>query len=418
MSANHRDRAYGATTPTTQAGAQAEVQAARIDLSRFGFALSEEQLAMREAAEQFARTRVASGAATRDQTREYPLELVRELGQMGLLAMKVCVDDGGAGADNLSYALAMQAIAQACASVAVILASSNLVANILDAHASAAQRERWLQPYARGELGPAAFALTEPGAGSDAAALKTSARLDGDTWVIDGAKHWITSGAHAGLFLVFARTEPASEGRPSTRGISAFVVERGTPGLEIGRDEGKMGLRSSGTVALHFDGCRVPDAARVGPRGQGYAQALEALGAGRVGIAAQALGIGEAAFAEGLRYAGQRQAFGRRVVDFQASRFAIADSRADLDQSWLLTLRAATLLDRGARAALEGSMAKLCATEACGRVVDRMLQLHGGYGYSEEYAIERLYRDARITRIYEGTNEIQRLIVARELIDT
>lgn len=383
-----------------------------LDLSRFGFAFDDEQLAMREAAEKFARERVAPGAVERDVSRVYPLELVTELAQMGLLTMKVPIDDGGAGADNTAYVLAMQAIAAACASVAVILASSNLVANILDARADEPQRERWLRPYARGELGPAAFALTEPGAGSDAAALKTSARADGDDWIIDGAKHWITSGAHAGIFLVFARTDPSQ----GTRGISAFVVERGAAGLEIGRDEGKMGLRSSGTVALHFDGCRVPDSARIGPRGHGYALALEALGAGRVGIAAQALGIGEAAFTEGLRYASERQAFGQRVVDFQASRFAIADSRADLDAAWLLTLRGAKLLDRGDRAALEGSMAKTCATEACGRVVDRMLQLHGGYGYSEEYPIERLYRDARITRIYEGTNEIQRLIMARELI--
>jgi alkylation response protein AidB-like acyl-CoA dehydrogenase len=411
--ASDRTRSYGGSDSTSSEAPSPGIEPGRLDLSRFAFELNEDQLAMREAAENFARVRVAPGAAERDRTRVYPIELVEELAQMGLLAMKVPVDDGGAGADNTAYALAMQAIAQACASVAVILASSNLVANILDAHANPAQRERWLRPYAGGELGPAAFALTEPGAGSDAAALKTSARRDGDDWIIDGAKHWITSGAHAGLFLVFARTDPSK----GTRGISAFVVDRGAAGLEIGRDEGKMGLRSSGTVALHFEGCRVPDAARIGPPGQGYGLALEALGTGRVGIAAQALGIGEAAFAEGLRYAGQRQAFGQRVVDFQASRFAVADSRADLDQAWLLTLRAAKLLDRGVRASLEGSMAKLCATEACGRVVDRMLQLHGGYGYSEEYEIERLYRDARITRIYEGTNEIQRLIIARELVD-
>lgn len=407
-----RSRTYGSSTPD-DAHPAANLHV-RLDLSRFGFTLDEDQLAMREAAESFARARVAPGAVERDRTREYPLELVQELAQMGLLCMKVSAEDGGAGADNTAYALAMQAIAQACASVAVILASSNLVANILDARATPEQREGYLQPYARGELGPAAFGLTEPGVGSDAAALRTTARRDGDDWILDGAKHWITSGAHAGLFLIFARTEP----EPGTRGISCFVVERGTAGLEIGKDEGKMGLRSSGTVALHLDGCRVSDRARIGERGYGYAYALEALGAGRVGIAAQALGIGEAAFAEGVRYASERKAFGQRIADFQASRFAIADSRADLDQSWLLTLRAARLLDQGTRAAAEGSMAKLCATEACGRVVDRMLQLHGGYGYSEDYPIERLYRDARITRIYEGTNEIQRLIIAREILDS
>ncbi len=383
------------------------------DLSRLGFDFSDEQLAMREAALSFARERVAPGAVERDRTREYPLPLVRELAEMGLLAMKVSPEDGGAGADNTAYALAMQAIAQACASIAVILASSNLVGNILNAHANEEQRERFLRPFASGQLGPASFALTEPGAGSDAAALKTTARSEGDEWVIDGAKNWITSGAHAGIFLVFARTD-ASAG---TRGVGCFVVERGTAGLEIGKDEGKMGLRSSGTVALHFDACRVPDSHRIGPPSHGYGLALEALGAGRVGIAAQALGIAEAAFAAGVEHACERRAFSQRIADFQASRFAIADSRCDLDQAWLLTLRAARLLDRGDRAALEGSMAKLCATEACGRVVDRMLQLHGGYGYSEEYLIERLYRDARITRIYEGANEIQRMIIARELVD-
>jgi hypothetical protein len=226
--AGDRERTYGGSDET-KADARGGVEPGRVDLSRFAFDLDDDQLAMREAAEQFARERVAAGAVERDRARAYPLELVEELARMGLLAMKVPVDDGGAGADNLSYALAMQAIAQACASVAVILASSNLVANILDAHASPAQRERYLQPYAGGELGPAAFALTEPGAGSDAAALKTAARRNGDDWIIDGAKHWITSGAHAGLFLVFARTEAAK----GTRGISAFIVERGAAGLEI-----------------------------------------------------------------------------------------------------------------------------------------------------------------------------------------
>lgn len=385
----------------------------QLDLSRFAFDFDDDQLAMREAAEQFARERVRPGAAERDRTREYPLALVREMGEMGLLGMKVSVEDGGAGADNVAYVLAMQAIARECASIAVILASSNLVANILDAHATPEQRERFLRPYAAGKLGPAGFCLTEPGAGSDAAALVTTARREGDEWVIDGAKHWITSGAQAGLFLLFARTGSGA----GSRGIGCFIVERGAPGLEIGKDEGKMGLRCSGTVALHFDGCRVPDAQRVGPPDLGYSLALEALGTGRVGIAAQALGIGEAAFEAGVEHACARRAFGQRIADFQASRFAIADSRIDLDQAWLLTLRAARLLDRGDRAAAEGSMAKIAATEACGRVVDRMLQLHGGYGYSEEYEIERLYRDARITRIYEGANEIQRGIIARALVD-
>jgi alkylation response protein AidB-like acyl-CoA dehydrogenase len=294
----------------------------------------------------------------------------------------------------------------------VILASSNLVACILAEHASEEQKRRFLVPYAQGQLGPAGFCLTEPNAGSDAAALQTRARKDGDGWILDGAKQWITSGAHAGLYLVFAKSDPDA-GR---EGMSCFVVDRGTPGLHIGKDEAKMGLRSSGTVQLHFEDCRVDDDRLIGAPGRGYAIALSALGSGRVGIAAQALGIAEAAFREGLSYARERRAFGSRVVDFQASQFALADSRTDLDASWLLMLRAARLLDDGARASAETSMAKLAASEAYGRVVDRMLQLHGGNGYSEEYAIERLYRDARITRIYEGANEIQRMIVARGLV--
>lgn len=225
---------------------------------------------------------------------------------------------------------------------------------------------------------------------------------------------WITSAAQAGIHLVFASTD-----RPArSHGITAFIVEKGTPGLVVGREERKMGLRSSGTAALSFEGCRVPDANRVGEVGRGYSIALEALGAGRTGIAAQCLGIAEAAFGSGLRYVADRRAFGQRVLDFQNTRFVLADSRTDLDAAWLLTLRAAKLLDEGRRARMETSMAKLAASEACGRVVDRMVQLHGGYGYSREYLIERLYRDARVTRIYEGTSEIQRMVIARELEDS
>ncbi|MCA9713466.1 MAG: acyl-CoA dehydrogenase family protein [Myxococcales bacterium] len=383
-------------------------------LDRFGFPLSEEQRLVREAAREFARERLEPGAAARDRERRFPRELVAELAAQGLLAMKVPVDWGGSGTDNTGYALAMQAIAESCASIAVILASSNLAASILAEHGSDAQRERWLRPYAAGELGPAAFCLTEPHAGSDAAALRTTATRDGDRYRLSGQKMWITSGAHAGLYLVFARTAPAAhDGRPA---ISCFVLERDTPGLEIGKDEPKMGLRSSGTVALHLDDCAIPADQRVGAEGAGYGIALGALGAGRIGIAAQSLGIAEAALRAGIEYARERVAFGQPITRFQNSRFVIADSRLELDAAWLLTLRAARLLDQGERAAMETSMAKLAASESCGRVVDRVLQLHGGYGYSEEYVIERLYRDARITRIYEGTSEIQRLVIARELL--
>lgn len=382
-----------------------------IDLDRLGFPFTEEQRMVADAARDFAARRLAPGAAARDKSGAYPLDELGGLAELGLLAMKVPASLGGGDSDNVGYALAMQAIAAACASTAVILASSNLASKILADHASPEQRERWLRPYAAGALGPAAFALTEPGCGSDAAALTTVARADGDSFVLDGAKMWITSGAHAGLYVVFARTDG-----PGARGISCFVVERGTPGLSIGKEEDKLGQRASGTVALAFDGCRVPAQNLVGPRGAGYGIALSALGAGRVGIAALSLGIAEAALDAAVSYARERRLFGGALVDLQHTQFVLADSRVELDAAWLLMLRAARLLDAGDKAQAETSAAKLFATEACGRVVDRAVQLHGGNGTSREYLVERLYRDARVTRIYEGASEVQRVVVARQLL--
>jgi alkylation response protein AidB-like acyl-CoA dehydrogenase len=376
-----------------------------------GASFTEEQQMTAQAARDFATRRLAPGAAERDRTGRFPAEELAELASLGLLAMKVPLADGGAGADNVGYALAMQAIAEACASTAVILASSNLASKILGDHASEAQKERWLRPYAEGRLGPASFALSEPGCGSDAAALTTAARWDGDAWCLTGQKMWITSGAHAGIHIVFARTDG-----PGPDGIGCFVVEKGTPGLVVGKEEDKMGQRASGTVGLSFEECRVPAANLLGARGAGYAIALSALGAGRVGIAALSLGLGEAALSAGASYARDRHAFGKALTEFQNTQFVLADCRTELDAAWLLTLRAARLLDAGDKAAAETSMAKLFASEACGRVVDRMVQLHGGYGYSRDYTIERLYRDARVTRIYEGTSEVQRLVIAREVL--
>jgi alkylation response protein AidB-like acyl-CoA dehydrogenase len=373
---------------------------------RSTFPLTDEQLSVAAVARDFASRRLAPGAAERDRTAKFPLELVGELASLGLLAMKVPSDEGGAGIDNVGYALAMEAIAEACASTAVILASSNLATKILSDHGSSEQKERWLRPYSEGKLGPASFALTEPSGGSDPAAMRTSARQEGDTWILDGEKAWITSGAHAGIHVVFAKT--------GSEEISCFVVERGTPGLGIGKEEDKMGQRASGTVGLHFENCRIPAANLVGRRGGGYSVALSALGAGRVGIAALSIGLSEAALAAGLAYARERQVFGQSLASYQNTQFVIADARTELDAAWLLTLRAARLLDAGEKAAAETSMAKLFASEACGRIVDRMLQIHGGYGFSREFAIERIYRDARVTRIYEGTSEIQRIVIARQ----
>jgi alkylation response protein AidB-like acyl-CoA dehydrogenase len=382
-------------------------------LERLSTKLTEEQLLIRDAARTFAKNRLAPGAAERDRTQAYPHDLFGELAEMGLLAMKVSEEDEGSGTDNVGYVLAMEAIAEACASTAVILASSNLSTKILADHGSDAQRDRWLRPYARGKLGPASFALTEPGAGSDAGGIRTTATKEGDHYVLNGQKMWITSGAHAGIHLVFAKTNPDA----GSRGISAFIVDEGTPGLSVGSEEDKMGLRSSGTVALHFDGCKIHEDQRVGEEGEGYPIALSALAAGRIGIAAQSIGIAESALGEALSYVQERRAFGQRLSDFQNTQFVLANCRMELDAAWLLMLRAARRLDEGHRARMESSMAKLFASETCGRIVDHAVQLHGGYGYSREYAVERYYRDARVTRIYEGTSEVQRMVIARELLE-
>ena len=380
-------------------------------MDRLGTTFEESEILLAKTARDFAARRVAPGAAERDRTGRFPVEEIGELGELGLLAMKVSEADGGAGVSNVGYVLAMEAIAEACASTAVVLASSNLTAKVLADHASPEQRERFVKPYARGELGPASFALTEPLGGSDAAAIRTRAREDGDSFVLDGEKAWITSATHAGFHLVFARTD--GDGK---EGISCFVVERGTRGCAVGKEEDKMGQRASGTATLAFDGCRVPKTNLVGRRGGGYGVALSALGAGRVGIAALSIGLAESALAAGIAYAKERRAFGKALVDFQNTQFVLADSRTELDAAWLLTLRAARMLDSRERTSAETSMAKLYASEACARIVDRVVQIHGGYGYSREYAIERIYRDARVTRIYEGTSEIQRIVIARSLV--
>ncbi|OGQ21625.1 MAG: hypothetical protein A2138_09830 [Deltaproteobacteria bacterium RBG_16_71_12] len=380
--------------------------------------LTDEQRFIWESSARFARERVAPDAAKRDREHRFPFDLVSELAQLGLLGVKVPVDQGGSGADMTSYVLAISEIARACASTAVTMAVSNLVADILSRFASTTQRDRWLAPFLAGKLGPASFALSEPGSGSDAAALQTTAVKDGDAYVLNGSKQWITNGTHASFHILFARVvDGPGPHPPGSRGITCFVVERGAKGLDAGIEERKMGLRSSNTAQLHLTDVRVPADNVVGEAGKGYAVALAGLDTGRIGIAAQSLGIMEAALAEGVRYAKERKAFGKTLAEQQATQFAIADSRTELEQSWLLTLRAAAFRDRGAeRTAMASSMAKLFSTEACGRVVDRMLQIHGGYGYVEDYPIERLYRDARVTRIYEGTSEVQRIVIARELL--
>ncbi|SFL57783.1 acyl-CoA dehydrogenase family protein [Shimia aestuarii] len=382
------------------------------DMTRFGFDLTETQLEIRDMMLRFATERLAPGAADRDRTEIFPHALINELAAMGTMAMKSAPEDDGPGLDNTGYALAIEALSRFDASIAVVAVASNLAAAILSKGATAEQRARYLAPVARGERGALSFALTEPGAGSDTAAIRTRATRDGDGWVLNGEKQWITGAAGAQLFTVFAKTP--TETNPNA--ASCFVVPADTPGFRLGRIEDKMGLRSSGTAQLFFEDCQLPADALIGAPGDGFRLALSGISASRVAIAAQSIGIAERAYALGLDYATQRQAFGRPVAGFQNSRFAIADARTALDQCWLLMLRAARLLDRGIPIRAEASMAKLAASETCGRVVDQMLQLHGGNGYSRDYEIERLYRDARVMRIFEGTSEVQREVIARDIL--
>jgi alkylation response protein AidB-like acyl-CoA dehydrogenase len=383
-----------------------------------GVVLTSEQRMVAQSAADFASKVVAPGAAARDADGRFPMELIAPLAEMGLLGVKVSADDGGAGADMTSYALSIAAISYACASFGVTMAVCNLAADILAAHASPTLKAQYLEPFLAGRLGPATFCLSEPGCGSDAAALQTTAIRDGDSFVLNGSKQWITNGSHAGFHVVFARVVEAGMAAPhGSKGITCFLVPRGTAGLTVAGEEKKMGLRSSNTAQLAFSDMRVPATHVIGDVGRGYSIALAFLDGGRIGVAAQCLGIAEAAMDVGVQYAKDRTAFGKPIADLNAVQNLIADSALDADQAWLLTLRAAAMKDHHVQAGPSASsMAKLFASEACGRVVDRMLQVHGGYGYVQEYPIERLYRDARVTRIYEGTSEVQRIVIARALL--
>ncbi len=381
-------------------------------MEKYGIKLTEEQNLIYEMARNFGVDKLKPHVEKWDKEKTFPENELKELGELGLMGICVPMEYGGAEADTLSYVLALQGLAESCASTAVTVAVCNLAANILHQFANDEQKEKWLKPLVAGQLGAGSFCLSEPHCGSDAGAMKTTAVEDGDFFVLNGSKQWITNGTYAGIHLVFAVTDPEK----GSHGMSCFAVEKGTPGVIIGAEERKMGLRASNTVSLTFEDCRVPKENMIGSRGNGYGIALANLDGGRIGIAAQCLGIAEAAMTEGVSYAMERDVFMKKVADFQASQFAIADSRAELDQAWLLTLQAALKRDKDGRSAKESSMAKLFASEACNRIVDRMLQLHGGYGFVEDYPIERYYRDARVTRIYEGTSEVQRIVIAREVL--
>ena len=384
--------------------------------------LSETQRAVQEVARAFARERILPAAAENARLERFPVELVRGLGELGLLAVNVPAVHGGSEAGAVAYALALIEVAAADCATAVTMAVTNMVGEMIARFGTPAQQARHLPRLASGAYLAGAFALSEPQAGSDAGALTTRAERRGEGWVLDGEKAWISAGDVAGVFLVFARTpagaggEPAGEGVRRRARVSAFLVEAGTPGLTAGPPESKMGLRASHTVPLVLDGCWVPDTARLGGEGEGFRLALTALDGGRIGIGAQATGIMTAALEASAAYAKSRRSFGRPLAEHQGVAFMLADMATERDTALLLTLRAAALKEAGLPFTREAAMAKLWCSEAAQRAVSRAVQLHGGNGYTDAYPVERLFRDARVQTIYEGTSEVQRLVIAREVL--
>ncbi len=376
------------------------------------FEPTETQAAVAAAARKFSVERAEPAAAEADRKARFPEELVRELGGLGLLSGNGPPEHGGSGAGAVAYALAVMEIARADCSLAVTMAVTNMVGETIARFGTQTQQARCIPRLASGEWLAGSFGLSEPQAGSDPNSMSTRAERRGDRWVLNGSKQWITSGDRAGVIIVWARTDVAA----GNKGITAFLVEGGTPGLLVGRHEEKMGLRSSSTVGLTFEDCEVAGDAVLGQVGHGLRVALSALDGGRIGIASQATGTLRAALEASARYARERHAFGRPIGDFQAVGFALADMRTAHDAARLLTLRAAALKEAGEPFGREAAMAKLFASEAAQVAVSKAVQIHGGYGYVDEFPVERYFRDARVQTIYEGTSEIQRLVIARDVL--
>jgi alkylation response protein AidB-like acyl-CoA dehydrogenase len=377
------------------------------------FDLTEPQQQVRDMVRDFADREVAPGVAAREEAGEFPSAIVRQMGPLGLLGMMVPDSFGGAGVDALSYILAVEALARVDASLAVIMSVTNSVCCYpIWKFGTEQQKTTVLRELARGEcLG--AYALTEPQSGSDAANQKTRAERDGGDYVLNGAKAWITNAGVARWYVVMAMTDPEKK----TRGITSFLVREDDPGFRIGKNERKMGLHQSRTAALFFDNVRLPASRRLGAEGQGFEIAMTTLDHSRIGIAAQALGIAQAAYEAAVAYAKTRETFGKKLFEHQAIAFQCADMKVQIEAARLLTYRAALLSEKtGVRFSKESSMAKVFSSEMCNAVCARAVQVFGGYGFSAEYPVERYYRDARVTTIYEGTSEIQRMVIAKNLL--
>jgi len=376
------------------------------------FQLSEEQQMMKEMAHKFADNRVKPGAAERDRTHEFPVDILKECSELGFMGVAVPEEWGGAGMDYLSYAIMMEEISRACASTGVILSVNNsLVCDPLLKYGTEAQKEKYLKPLAMGEkLG--CFALTEPGAGSDAGATKTTAVKDGDHYIINGTKIFITCATHADVCIMFAVTDKEAK----HKGISAFIVEKNFEGYNLGTVEDKLGINASGTAELYFEDMKVPAENLLGEEGQGYKIALATLDGARIGIAAQGLGVAQAALDESVKYAKERIQFGKPIAANQAIQWFLADMATEIEAARLLTYKGADCKQQGGRCNKITSMAKVFAAETAMKAATKGVQIFGGYGYMKEYPMERLFRDAKILEIYEGTSEIQRIVIAASLL--
>ena len=376
------------------------------------FLLTEEQIMLRDTVEKFARERIAPVAAENERNHHFPFDIIREAGEMGLMGIAYPTEYGGAGMDFVSYFLAIEAISRYCASTGVIIsAHSSLVCDPIYRFGTEEQKKKYLPDLLSGrKLG--SFSLTESGAGSDAGATKTTARKVGDRWVLNGSKIFATNGKEADVFVLLASTDPEKK----TKGVTAFIVEKETPGYRIGKIERKLGIKASSTAEVILDNVEIPDENRLGEVNQGFKIAMITLDGGRLGIAAQALGIASASFEDAVKYSKERYQFDQPISNFQAIQWMLADMKVEYDAAWLLTYRASLMKDKKMDYSAFAAMAKLKASEVAMDAARKAIQIHGGYGYTEDFNVERYYRDAKITEIYEGTSEIQRLVIARHIL--
>ncbi|QJB32816.1 acyl-CoA dehydrogenase [Chitinophaga oryzae] len=376
------------------------------------FQLTEEHLMIQKAARDFAQTELLPGVIERDEHQKFPAEQIKKLGELGFLGMMVSPEYGGAGLDTISYVLAMEEISKIDASASVVMSVNNsLVCWGLETYGTEEQKRKYLVPLAKGEI-IGAFLLSEPEAGSDATSQRTTAEDKGDHYLLNGTKNWITNGNSASVYLVMAQTHPEK----GSKGINALIVEKNSPGVTVGAKENKLGIRGSDTHSIMFQDVVVPKENRIGEDGFGFKFAMKTLGGGRIGIASQALGIASGAYELAVKYSKERKAFGKEISQHQAIQFKLADMATRIEASRLLCLKAAWEKDQHLDYTLSGSMAKVFSSETAMWVTTEAVQVHGGYGYVKEYHVERLMRDAKITQIYEGTSEVQRIVISRSIL--